>query len=751
MAFFGAGRLNGIAKRSQGSDIFVVTTDRSLNASQSSKQISVFTSLPGTNQLVNQAGPQPQQPLSPVTGATPRLRVSPSGTYLATPVSEYPFIIIYKKTNGVYKALPIPSGTLPSGIANCVCWSPDESKLIVGLNVSPYLICYSRSGDTFTSTGTFSVTPTGGVTEVKFDPTGLYLAASHAITPFVSIYSVSGTTFTKIANPATLPTGSGYCLDWSPNDLFLAIGHNQPPNFTMYYYSGSGTGTTFTKLGNPNTSLNNVTGISFNNTLTGSISTASIATMGGSGVIITMNLGLNGTNTTFLNSTTVFIGGGAGGEIKWSPNSTSLISAGSTSPIVAAFNRVGNSYSTITNFITTSQLTAEIGSLAGLSVDWNTSTNNITLAYEGPPFISEFSKSGNTSTNVDCWGRTAAGYSLNSFPPLVYSNSYVVSRFNTGGSNTPGSILITTPAGTNIAAFYYDSNANTYQAINTSFTATSVGTIADIGWSPNGNILTVYGASTPYINNYYVSGIGTLTTFTKLSQPIDPYTFPTPAGGNSGEIAWSPDNSTLVIGGSNTSPYMVAYNITGTGIGTTFTRLTSTQFLTLPSGAVPGCAFSPDGTVLAVAGNITYPLYNVTYNGTLTTFSTASITVSPAPALATNRVTWSKDSSYVSFSSNNASTRALRVYKRTSNTYTGVAPTITNPSTGVSASAWTNDVSSLFYFVEQTSGMTSGVWPGTYYITRQNTTSTFLYTTSTTSTIDTPVTSYYSIDWRADL
>lgn len=138
--------------------------------------------------------------------------------------------------------------SLPGSYSHCASWSPDGRYLSLGLDSTPYILTYKRSGDVFTKLS--DPTAAGGIPNgISWSPNGQYLALAHATSPYLSIYKRSGDTLTKLSNPGTLPTGVGYSVSWDYTSTYLAIAHASSPYVTIYKRSGD----TFTKLTNPGT------------------------------------------------------------------------------------------------------------------------------------------------------------------------------------------------------------------------------------------------------------------------------------------------------------------------------------------------------------------------------------------------------------------------------------------------------------------------------------------------------------------
>lgn len=171
---------------------------------------------------------------------------SPDGQYLATAVTQSPYIVVYSRSGDTFTKLPDPS-ILPPDFANYVSWSPDGVYLVVGHSLTPYFTIYKRSGTTLTKLANPASLPTGGVQYVSWSPDGQYISLSSLGSPWFLIYKRSGDTFTKLPNPDVLPPATTYKSSWSPDGTYLSVAHNSSPYVTIYKRSGD----TFTKLPNP--------------------------------------------------------------------------------------------------------------------------------------------------------------------------------------------------------------------------------------------------------------------------------------------------------------------------------------------------------------------------------------------------------------------------------------------------------------------------------------------------------------------
>lgn len=138
---------------------------------------------------------------------------SPDGVYLAMAENSGPKLTVYKRTGSVFAAAPVTIDVAPSSSAKACSFSPDGVYLAVAhsfasSSVGDFVTIYQRSGDAFTKVATLA-TPFSGLNGVGcvFDSTGVYLAVGLDGSPYVRMYSRSGSVFTLLSAPATLPTG----------------------------------------------------------------------------------------------------------------------------------------------------------------------------------------------------------------------------------------------------------------------------------------------------------------------------------------------------------------------------------------------------------------------------------------------------------------------------------------------------------------------------------------------------------------
>ncbi len=189
-------------------------------------------------------------------------KFDPTGTYLAVgfnfggspPAPER--LRIWKRTGDTFTELTRPTdplnGSSTSMVTYSISWNNDGSSLAMGISVSPYVVIYNRSGDTFTKLASPSTLPTSVARSVAWNPAGTSLAVAYAATPWLIVYNRSGDTFTAIAGTPT-PTGntpiSRCTMSWSPDGSLLAM----PRTGGTYGYIVvlSRSGDTFTSLSVP--------------------------------------------------------------------------------------------------------------------------------------------------------------------------------------------------------------------------------------------------------------------------------------------------------------------------------------------------------------------------------------------------------------------------------------------------------------------------------------------------------------------
>lgn len=186
------------------------------------------------------------------------------------------------------------------------------------------------------------------------------------------------------------------------------------------------------------------------------------------------------------------------------------------------------------------------------------------------------------------------------------------------------------------------------------------GTHYDAKFSPDGTklVLLFNSENTLYIRVIGVSG----ATFTNL---VD-YQLVSSEGGNyRARCAFSPDGSLFAVA-HNASPYVSLYSVSGS----TFTKLSNPS--TLPSGSAKGISFSPDGSKLCVAHSGGVTIYSISG----TTFT--AIGTAPTGMGASNGCSFSSDSSMLAVASN--ASPYINSYSIDGTTYTKLSNPATLPT-----------------------------------------------------------------------
>ena len=185
-----------------------------------------------------------------------------------------------------------------------------------------------------------------------------------------------------------------------------------------------------------------------------------------------------------------------------------------------------------------------------------------------------------------------------------------------------------------------------------------------VAFTPNGFYCAICGsvdANNPFIELFtYNSGV--------LGN-VNPYQL-TAYAGSITSMAWSPDGSAIVFG-MNVSPYLLVSSRTGINL----TAVSGPA--SMPGSIVNGVAFSADGTMLAVATNLTPFVYLYTVSGTGPSIGfTAVSTPGTTPTGSTYAAAFSPDGNMVGFA--HLTSPYVTVYQ------IGAGPTfskITNPGT----------------------------------------------------------------------
>jgi len=241
-------------------------------ASSTTPKVSVYdieTRAVGTYTVVNNLSTSTSVGI-PTTGFPTTFRWNPNGTTLAVAYSASPYIWFFNKIGNGYTKLDNPS-VIGNKAAQSCAWHPSGDFCVVGFESSSnngQIMCYERSGNTFTNTGTFdtAITSTIAVYALAFNPQGDTLAVGMPAAPYLAAYKFDRTTksFTKIVNPFdTTPTARVDSVSWNHDGSSLAVAWYASPRVYVYNRSGD----SFTKIANPATiPTGNGTGVAWGGT-----------------------------------------------------------------------------------------------------------------------------------------------------------------------------------------------------------------------------------------------------------------------------------------------------------------------------------------------------------------------------------------------------------------------------------------------------------------------------------------------------
>ncbi len=150
---------------------------------------------------------------------------SPDGKYLALGTRQVNTgVYLFKRSGGQIERLNANIlGISRDSSCTGVAFSPDSNYLAIAREGAPYLEILKRNindfttdVDKFTKLPAPAVLPGGQATDVKWSADGNYLAVSITVSPYVVIYKRTGDTFAKLANPADLPTGGAFGISFYP-------------------------------------------------------------------------------------------------------------------------------------------------------------------------------------------------------------------------------------------------------------------------------------------------------------------------------------------------------------------------------------------------------------------------------------------------------------------------------------------------------------------------------------------------------
>lgn len=167
---------------------------------------------------------------------------SSDGTYLAVAMVSAPYLALYKRVGSSFTRLPAPTG-LPSAAVRGLTFATNADYLVTTCDDPSVKFCiFKRSGDTFTKLPAPSTMPPEIAVCCHFDSTGTYLALGiqNSLNPTkLMCYTRSGDVFTSMSI-GTQPNDSPLQVRWSHDSFNLATaGYGTPQQCAIYSRSGT--------------------------------------------------------------------------------------------------------------------------------------------------------------------------------------------------------------------------------------------------------------------------------------------------------------------------------------------------------------------------------------------------------------------------------------------------------------------------------------------------------------------------------
>lgn len=147
-------------------------------------------------------------------------QVSPDGRYLAVSTSPAGFQVIDLQTMA---QVPV-SGVSGTIYPNAVAWSPDGTKLAIGMGASPFLRVFNMAAGG--SSITVSAAP-DSIQRLAWSPDGARLAAGSVLNGATNTLWMYNTSTWAYSTPGTRPDYAPQALAWSPDGATLAAGFSQ--------------------------------------------------------------------------------------------------------------------------------------------------------------------------------------------------------------------------------------------------------------------------------------------------------------------------------------------------------------------------------------------------------------------------------------------------------------------------------------------------------------------------------------------
>lgn len=169
---------------------------------------------------------------------------SPDGEHFIAPHDASPFFTLYKRTGSSLAKMVDPTTTSSRDIGWAGAWNPASTRLAFcqrGNNTGsfPYVIIYSRSGDTYTQVAQIQDITTGlnQARSVSYSGDGSLLALQTTENPGLKLYTVVGDVYTKQVGFGTVPSGAGRFVSFGGEYLMYSCSAVTGVNF--YKVNGS--------------------------------------------------------------------------------------------------------------------------------------------------------------------------------------------------------------------------------------------------------------------------------------------------------------------------------------------------------------------------------------------------------------------------------------------------------------------------------------------------------------------------------
>jgi hypothetical protein len=261
-----------------------------------------------------------------------------------------------------------------------------------------------------------------------------------------------------------------------------------------------------------------------------------------------------------------------GGQVKFSPDGRWMLSGNSTFQPGYFFEVVGSSL-----VRTTAQPTQN-----PQGISWTNDSRFVAMGWSASPFMAVYERTNGTFTKL--------------------TDPVTLPPGNCNGTAwSPDSryIAIASSISPYFRIYRRDVGATPlFESASTIGTAVT-GSANGVAWTNDGAYVAVAHNTSPFVSFYSVSGLtGNVATLT-LTKLADPATLP---AGNGQKVAWSPDGTLLAVGHAN-SPYVSIYQRSGS----TLTKLPNLPSLLVGPTTVYSITWSMDGKYLLIGSDGSAP------------------------------------------------------------------------------------------------------------------------------------------------